>query len=217
MQRVSDADFSAEGFRFFRACRVEVGRAHVLALRVSYVGELGYELHHPIEEQRYLYGLLLEAGGTLGLTDFGYLALESMRMEKCYRLWGADLSADWSPLQAGLERFVAFDKGAFIGRDALERERERGVAHVLSCLVVDADGADAHGYEPVYASADPPIGYVSSGGYGHTIERSLALCYLPVEYAETGSELEIGILGRRRPAVVADQPLFDPGNERLLA
>ena len=98
----------------------------MLALRVSYVGELGWELHHPIETQRALYDALFAAGEDLGLTDFGYRALESMRFEKCYRLWGADMSADWSPLQAGLERFVAFDKGDFIGRDALLREREQG-------------------------------------------------------------------------------------------
>ncbi len=124
--RVSRDDFSNEGFRFFRARHVEVGRAHVLAVRVSYVGELGWELHHPIEAQGSLYDALFEAGEDLGLVDFGYRALESMRFEKCYRLWGADMSADWSPLQAGLERFVAFDKGEFIGRDALLREREQG-------------------------------------------------------------------------------------------
>ncbi len=139
----------------------------MLAVRVSYVGELGWELHHPLELQRSLYDLLHEAGAELGLVDFGYRALESMRFEKCYRLWGADLSADWSPLQAGLERFVAFEKGDFLGRDALLREREEGVSHRLSCLVVDADGADAHGYEPVYVDRGKPVAYVSSGGYGH--------------------------------------------------
>jgi dimethylglycine dehydrogenase len=138
-----------------------------------------------------------------------------MRFEKCYRLWGADLSADWSPLQAGLERFVAFDKGDFVGRDALVRERDEGVSHSLSCLVVDADGADAHGYEPVYAGGGRPIAYVSSGGYGHTVGASIALAYLPVEHAAVGTELEVGILGERRAAVVSEQPLYDPANERL--
>ncbi len=138
-----------------------------------------------------------------------------MRFEKCYRLWGADLSADWSPLQAGLERFVAFDKDDFIGRAALVRERDEGVSHRLSCLVIDADGADAHGYEPVYADQVKPIAYVSSGGYGHTIGKSVALAYLPVAHAAVGTELEVGILGSRRAAVVARQPLYDPGNELL--
>ena len=186
-------------------------------MRVSYVGELGWELHHPIEEQRALYDLLFEAGEDLGLVDFGYRALESMRLEKCYRLWGADLSADWSPLQAGLDRFVALDKGDFIGRDALLRESESGPTHRLSCLVVDAADVDAHGSEPVYADGARPVAYVSSGGYGHTIERSIALAYLPVEHAAAGTELTIGILGERRRAVVSDQPLLDPAGERLFS
>jgi dimethylglycine dehydrogenase len=217
LQRVSSADFSNQGFPFFRARRVEVGRTSLLAARVSYVGELGWELHHPIEAQRTLYDVLCEAGEDLGLVDFGYRALESMRFEKCYRLWGADLSADWSPLQAGLERFVAFDKGDFIGRDALLREREQGSTYALSALVVDADGVDAHGLEPVYAGSERPIAYVSSGGYGHTIERSIALAYLPVEHAAVGTELTIGILSEHRRAVVCEQPLLDPAGERLLS
>jgi dimethylglycine dehydrogenase len=215
LERVSRDDFSNRGFPFFRARYVEIGRVRVLAMRVSYVGELGWELHHPIEEQRTLYDLLFEAGEDLGLVDFGYRALDSMRLEKCYRLWGADLSADWSPLQAGLGRFVALDKGDFIGREALTREHESGRTHVLSCLVVDAVGVDARGLEPVYARGARPIAYVSSGGYGHTIQQSIALAYLPAEHAAVGTELTIGILGERRRAVVCDQPLLDPAGERL--
>ena len=217
LQRVSTDDFTNAGFPFFRARTVGVGRAQALAVRVSYVGELGWELHHPLEVQRELYDLLFEAGEDLGLVDFGYRALESMRFEKCYRLWGADMSADWTPLQAGLERFVAFDKGDFIGRDALLREREQGPTHVLSCLVVDTDNVDAHGLEPVYAGGQRPVAYVSSGGYGHTIETSIALSYLPVEHSAVGTELTIGILGERRRAVVSEQPLLDPAGERLLS
>jgi dimethylglycine dehydrogenase len=217
MQRVSSDDFTDAAFPFFRTRTVAVGRAETLAVRVSYVGELGWELHHPLEVQRHLYDVLFEAGEDLGLVDFGYRALESMRLEKCYRLWGADLSADWSPLQAGLERFVALDKGDFIGRDALLRERDGGSTHALSCLLVDADGVDAHGYEPVYAGADRVVAYVSSGGYGHSVERSIALAYLPVEHAAVGTELSVGILGDLRRAVVAEQPLFDPAGERLLS
>ncbi len=217
LQRVSTDDFTNAGFPFFRARTVGVGRAQALAVRISYVGELGWELHHPLEVQRHLYDVLFEAGDDLGIVDFGYRALESMRLEKCYRLWGADLSADWTPLQAGLERFVALDKGGFIGRDALLRERDEGSTHLLSCLVVDAAEADAHGFEPVYADGERPVAYVSSGGYGHTVGRSIALAYLPVEHAAVGTELEIGILGERRPAVVTEQPLLDPAGERLLS
>ena len=204
------------GFPFFRARHVEIGRTRVLALRVSYVGELGWELHHPIETQRALYDLLLDAGEDLGLVDFGYRALESMRFEKCYRLWGADMSADWSPLQAGLERFVAFDKGDFIGRDALLREREQGVDARARAASSSTPTASTHtGSSPSTPSAGEPIAYVASGGYGHTIERSIALAYLPVEHAAVGTELTVGILGDRRGAVVSEQPLLDAAGERL--
>jgi len=216
LQRLSTDDFSNEGFRFFRARPVHLDRLPVLAMRVSYVGELGWELHHPLEHQSVLYDLVWEAGGDLGLVDFGYRALDSMRLEKAYRLWGVDISADWTPLQAGLERFVAFDKGDFIGRDALLREQELGSTHTLVCLEVDATDADAHGYEPIWADGDEPVAYVSAGGYGHTIAKSIALAYLPVAHSAVGTRLEVAIHGERRPATVTEQPLFDPEGRRLL-
>jgi dimethylglycine dehydrogenase len=216
LQRLTDADLSREGFRFFRARRLRIGGVSTLVLRVSYVGELGFELHHLLEYQRDLYDLVLEAGEPLGLVDFGYRALESLRLEKGYRLWGADMSADYTPLEAGLERFVRLDKGDFIGRDALLRQQERGVARRLVCLVVDANGADTHAYEPVF-DGDRALGYVAAGGYGHFLEQSIAYAYLPSEYAEPGTQLAFDILGERRPATVAAQPIYDPKNERLLS
>jgi dimethylglycine dehydrogenase len=216
LQVLADADVSQDAFPFFRARRLRVGPAPVLALRVSYVGELGFELHHPLEYQRTLYDALLEAGEPLGLVDFGYRALDSLRLEKAYRLWGVDISADYTPLEAGLERFVAFEKGHFIGRDALVRQREAGIRRTLACLTIDTDDADAHGYEPVRA-AGQPIGYVAAGGYGHAVERSIALAYLPLEHAEPGTALTVDIVGAPKPAMVVSQPLYDPGNLRLLS
>jgi dimethylglycine dehydrogenase len=215
LQRLTDDDVSGEAFPFFTARRLVVGMAPVLALRVSYVGELGFELHHPIEYQRHLYDLLFDAGEDLGLVDFGYRALESLRLEKGYRLWGADISADYTPLEAGLERFVAFDKGDFIGRQALLRQREAGGPRIrLSCLTVEVEDADAHGGEPVYAD-DRPVSYVVAGGYGHTVGESIALAYLPRGLAMGGTELQVEILGRRCPARLAEMPLYDPAGERL--
>jgi dimethylglycine dehydrogenase len=211
LQRLSRDDLSKEAFPFFRARHIEVDGLRVLALRVSYVGELGYEVHHPLELQRVLYDLLWEAGADLGLRDFGYRALESLRLEKGYRLWGADMSADYTPLEAGLERFVAFDKGDFVGREAL-------LAHEpkirLSTLVVDATDADAHGYEPVYLDGELTT-YVMAGGYGHTVEKSIALAYLPLEHASEGTAVEVEILGDRRPARVVADALYDPAGVRL--
>jgi len=211
------ADISREAFPFFTLRELEVAMAPVRVLRVSYAGELGYELHHPLEHQRRLYDALVEAGEPLGLVDFGYRALESMRLEKCYRLWGADLSADWTPLQAGLGRLVAFDKGDFVGREAVLAQRERGLDRELACLVVDAPGLDCHGFEPVFDGSGGPIAYVTSGAFGHTLGLSLALSYLPLEHAAPGTALSVELLGERYPARVVEQPLYDPANERLLS
>jgi dimethylglycine dehydrogenase len=213
---LTDADVSREAFPFFRCRELEIGMASVRVLRVSYVGELGYELHHPLEYSRHLYEQLLAAGEPLGLIDFGYRALESLRLEKAYRLWGPDLAQVYTPLEAGLERFVRFDKGEFIGREALLRQREEGPARRLACLAVDADGADPHGYEPVL-DGERVVGYVTSGGFGHTVGTAIGLAYLPIAQAEPGTELAVAILGERRPARVVAEPLYDPANERLLS
>jgi glycine cleavage system aminomethyltransferase T/glycine/D-amino acid oxidase-like deaminating enzyme len=211
LSRLAREDVSREAFPFFRARHLEVAGMRLLVLRVSYVGELGYELHHPLELQRVLYDRLWDAGADLGLVDFGYRALESLRLEKGYRLWGADMSADYTPLEAGLERFVAFDKGDFVGREAL---LAREVRIRLSTLVVDAGDADAHGYEPVYVGGEL-VTYVMAGGYGHTVGESIALAYLPLEHAREGTEVEVEILGERRPARVVADALHDPAGERL--
>ncbi len=216
LQKLTHEDVSRTSLPFFRARDVQVGPVPALVLRVSYVGELGFELHHALEYQRALYDLVLEAGAPLGLVDFGYRALDSMRLEKAYRLWGVDISADYTPLEAGLERFVCFDKGDFVGRDALLRQRDRGIDRTLACLTIETNGADAHGYEPIRA-AGKPIGYVAAGGYGHVVERSIALAYLPVEHSEPGTTLTVDILGEPRTAVVVSQPLYDPENLQLLS
>jgi dimethylglycine dehydrogenase len=216
LQALTDADCSKKAFPFFRCKSMRVAMVPVRALRVSFVGELGYELHHPMEYQRHLYDLVMAEGAQHGIVDWGYRALESMRLEKAYRLWGSDMSANWTPLEAGMERMVDFDKGDFIGRDALLRQRERGIEVTLTCLVIDADDADAHGFEPVFAGEEA-IGYVASGGYGHSLELSIAFSYLPLQYARPGTELTVGILGERRPARVVEQPIYDPKSERLRA
>ena len=216
IQPLTDTDISNQAFRFFRCKQLKVDKVPVRALRVSFVGELGYELHTPMEYQRALYDSLMKEGAQYGIVDWGYRALESMRLEKAYRLWGADMSADWTPLQAGMERFVDFEKGDFIGRDALLEQKKQGVDCSLACLVIDADDADAHGFEPVYAGEEP-IGYIASGGYGHSVQKSIGFAYLPVAHVEPGTELEVGILGERRSAKVVEQPLYDPKSERLFS
>ncbi len=214
LQVLTSEELSNEAFPYMTARTLWLGSAPVLAMRLSYVGELGWELHHPIEYLRHLYERLAEAGEGVGLVDFGYRALDSMRLEKGYRLWGADISPDHTPLEAGLERFVRLDKGDFIGREALLRQREEGIQRTLTCLTIEVDDAIPYGTEPILAE-DTVVGYVAAAGYGHVVDAAIALGYLPVEQASPGTALSVEILGERRPARVVTAPLFDPENARL--
>ena len=216
LQALTETDCSNAAFRFFRAVELHVGMIPVRALRLSFVGELGYELHHPVEYERSLYDLLMAAGERVRDRE---LRLSGPRIDaprEGVSSVGSDMSADWTPLQAGMERFVDFEKGDFIGRDALLRQRDEGVGRRLACLVVDTDDADPHAYEPVFADGEI-IGYVASGGYGHTLEKSIAFSYLPEAYVVPGTEIEVEILGARRAAQVVEGPLYDPKNQRLLS
>lgn len=217
LARLTEADLLNEAFPYMSARWIRVASApEVLALRISYEGELGWELHLPIEHLRGAYDALVEAGEPLGLVDFGYRALESLRMEKGYRLWGADIGPEFTPLEAGLERFVAFDKDGFIGREALLRQREEGVRRTLACLVVETADALPHGDEPVL-QGERVVGYVACADRGHVVGATIAHAYLPVELAGPGTRVEVEVLGERRPAEVVTGPLYDPAGERLRA
>jgi dimethylglycine dehydrogenase len=211
--RVTDADLSNAAFPWLAARRIQVGPAPVLALRINYVGELGWELHHPLEYQIALYEALRAAGEDLGLADFGLRAMDSLRLEKGYRAWGADLNTEVTPLEAGLERFVAFDKGDFVGRDALLAQRRAGLRKRLATLEVDALDADCWGSEAVW-DGDRVAGITTSGGYGYCLGRSLAVAYLDAPLAAPGTPLTVEILGERRPARVLAEPPFDPEDRR---
>ena len=214
VQRLTDTDVSAAALPFFRARHLQLDQATVYAMRLSFVGELGFELHVRTDYACHVERALRRAGDDLGLVDFGYRALESMRLEKGYRMWGADLTPDTTPFEAGLDFAVRLEGRTFPGREALVAAREAGPTRTLACLVVDAGDADAHAWEPVYADGEP-VGHVASGGYGHRVERSIAYAYLPVELAVAGRELAVGILGERRRAVVVEGALYDPANARL--
>jgi dimethylglycine dehydrogenase len=214
LQRISGDEFGNERFPFFSSRTVRIGSASVMAMRLSYVGELGWELHHDLADQSALYERIVSAGGALGLVDFGYRALDAMRLEKGYGLWGADLTADWTPLEAGLGRFVKPGKGDFIGREALLAQLARGIERKLSCLTVDDAPAIPHVGEPVY-HGDQVVSYVASGGFGPTVGTSIAFAYLPVRLAEPGTSLAVGLLGERVGATVVRTPLYDPENKKV--
>ncbi len=216
LARVTDADLSNDAFRFLHARDIFVGSAPARAYRVSYVGELGWELYMPLAYQRYAYQLLMDAGREFGIVNFGYRALDSLRMEKGYRFWGLDMNALTTPLEAGLSQFVKLNKENFIGRDALLKQKEQGIARTLQCLVVENAGSIPRGWEPIYYG-DDAISYVCSGEYGHWVEKTIVLAYLPQELSAPDTKLSIKLFGKNFPATVVRAPLYDARNEKLRA
>ncbi len=213
---VTNCDLSSEAFPWMSARAIEIGTARVWALRVSYAGELGWELHVPMENLVAVYDRLWEQGEAMGLRDFGLYAMESLRIEKCYRSWKVDFDSDYSPLRASLDRFVKLDKPDFVGREALLREKQQGTKDRFVPFLLADGKTDAPFCSTIWLNGEA-VGLVTSGGYGHRLERSIALGYLRCDLANEGQEVEIEILGERRRATVAREPLYDPGNERLRA
>ena len=216
LQAVTDADLSNEAFPWLTAQPISIGLAPATAMRVNFVGELGWELHHPIEYQNRIFDALVEAGEQHGLAMCGMRAMDSLRIEKSYRMWGQDLTIEYSAFEAGLDRFVALDKGDFIGRDALAAQREAGVPQDFVTLEVDARDADPWGNEPIY-DGEIMIGRATSGAFGHTVGQSLALGYVARDHAVRGRRLAVEILGERRPARIVPNSPVDPANTRLRA
>ncbi|HZZ60468.1 MAG TPA: FAD-dependent oxidoreductase, partial [Roseiarcus sp.] len=215
LARVADTDFSNEAFPWLAARRLSVRAAVLLAMRVNFVGELGYELHHPIEMQNYVFDALLEAGGEFGMKPFGIRAMDSLRLEKSYKLVGRELSIEYSALESGLERFVDFKKGPFLGRDALITWCGKGFENALVTLeVLGVADADARGSEPV-TKGGATVGRTTSGGYGWRTGKSLALAMVRPEFAAPGTEVEVRVLGEQRRAVVIPDSPYDPANKAL--
>ena len=214
LQPVTDADLGNEAFPYMRAREIAVGSVPCLALRVTYVGELGWELYCPMEFGLRLWDTLWEAGRDQGLVAGGYKAIDSLRLEKGYRVWGADITPDETPYEAGLDFAVKLDKGEFIGREALLEANDRPLERRLACLVLQEPRSVALGSEPVRVDGDV-VGRVTSGGYGYTVERSIAYAYLPAAAVETGRTVEVEIFGEWVAGEVAEEPLWDAKGERI--
>jgi 4-methylaminobutanoate oxidase (formaldehyde-forming) len=184
---------------------------------VTFVGELGWELYCPAEYGMALWRALWDAGRPLGLVAGGYRAIDSMRLEKGYRVWGADLGTDTTPYEAGLGFCVKPDKpGGFLGREALAAQRDRGLRRRLRALTLDDPAQVALGNEPVRLR-DEVVGYVRSGGYGYSLGGAIAYAYLPTPKVDVGTAVSVEIFGRRVPAAVVADPLFDPKGIRIRA
>jgi glycine cleavage system T protein len=216
LQSLAEADLGNDAFPYMRARTISVASVPCLAVRVTYVGELGWELYCPTEFGRRLWDTLWEAGAEHGLVAGGYKAIDSLRLEKGYRVWGADITPDETPYEAGLGFAVKLDKGEFIGREALVAAQEAPSERRLACLVLDDPRSVALGSEPVRMDGDI-LGRVTSGGYGYTVERSIAYAYVTAGSAEAGREVEVEIFGEWVPGHVAEEPLWDPAGERIRA
>ena len=217
LARLTDADVSKSGLPFMGCAEIEVGMARARVGRLSVCGELGYEINVRASEHIALRRALLEAGADLGLKEMGYNALGSLRLEKSFGIWRAEFTQDRTPGMTGMDRWIAWDKGAFVGREAALAERDgNGPAQKLVTLAVDANGADASGYEPVW-KGDKRVGFVTSGGYGHTIDRSLAMAMVDTEEAAEGNALSVHVVGVERAAEVIPPSPHDPEGKAMRA
>ena len=214
LQPLAQEDLGNSAFPYLTAKAVTLGTVPTYAIRISYVGELGWELYAPTEYGLRLWDSLWPAGRGLGLTALGSGAFDSLRLEKGYRLWGADIHSEYNPYEAGLGFAVRLQKGDFTGRGALQKIKQDGVSRRLCCLLLDDQSAVMMGKEPILQGAQV-VGYVTSANFGYTVGRSIAYGYLPRELAVQGSRLEIQYFGRRYPATVAKEPLYDPEMSRL--
>ncbi len=212
---VTSADVSAEAFRFFDVRRMTLGMADCIVQRVSYTGDLGYEIYCDPMSQRHLFHTLWEAGKPHGMVPFGMRAMMSLRLDKFFGSWQREFSPDYTPGETGLDRFISFRKNAdFIGRAAAEAERQAGSARTLCAFEVQATDADVVAYEPIWLGGEV-VGFCTSGGYSHWAGKSIALGFVPTERLTDDLEVEIEILGEMHAAKRLLTPLFDPDGARM--
>ena len=213
LAKLTDEDLTNASFRWLRGKEIEVASIPLRALRVNYVGELGWELHVPMDQVAELYDAIWAAGEEFGIADFGTYAMNSLRIEKAYAGFGVELTNEITPVEASIERFVKLDKD-FVGKDAVLRTMDSDISLKMCYVEVDVDDADVAGGEPVFSNGTV-IGLTTSGGYGYAVQKSLAFAYVKPEFTEPGTTFEIEILGERCQAVVLAEPAYDPQNERL--
>ena len=217
LARVVRGDVGSAALPFMSLAEMDLGVTTARILRVSYTGDLGYEIYVPTAEVVALYHELMAHGGDLGLRPFGTRALMSLRLEKFFGAWMHEYKPDYGPAETGLDRFVAYGKAAeFIGKSAALATREAGPERQLCAFVVAAEDADVWGDEPIWIE-DTVVGFVTSGGFAHYSQKSVALGFVPSDWAQAGLEVEIEILGARRPATLVTEPLFDPAGVRMRA
>ena len=213
LQKVCDDDVSHDAFPFMAAKDIRVGYAPALAYRVTYIGELGWELYIPSEYLQYVYELLQLAGKEFGITNIGYRAIDSLRLEKRYLAWGVDITPDYNPFEAGLQFLIDWNKGDFVGAEALSRIRQEGVRQKLVCLALD-DPLPVFGGEAIF-SGEKVVAQTTSGNFGYFTGKSLVLGYLPMEVLER-DDFWIEAFGERSAASIVKGAIYDPNREKIL-
>ncbi|MFI5662830.1 FAD-dependent oxidoreductase [Streptomyces sp. NPDC051684] len=214
VQPLTDADFSHENFGYFKAKQAFIGDVPVTAMRLSYVGELGWEIYTTADLGQRLWDTLWKAGQDHGVIAAGRSAFNSLRLEKGYRAWGHDMTSEHNPYEAGVGFAVRKKKGDYLGLDAIRDVTKDTVDRRLTALLIDDDRSVVMGHEPVFVNGRP-CGYVTSAAYGYTLGRPIAYAWLPAEHAEPGTRVEIGYFGDRVDATTAAEPLFDPEMTRI--
>lgn len=213
IQPLTETDLSTESFAWLNAQEIDVAGVPCIALRVSYIGELGWELHHPIDSMLTLYDALVASGEPYGLVHYGSYAMNEMRIEKGYKAWGSELTTEITPVEARIERFVDQSRD-FIGKDAVVARSKEQLSMVLVYCEVDTVDTECRGNEPVYFDGEM-VGITTSGTWSHTLNKSLAFAYVDPELENVESGLEIQIMGERRPATVLQAPAVDPLNLKI--
>ncbi|MCP4024408.1 MAG: FAD-dependent oxidoreductase, partial [Desulfobacteraceae bacterium] len=205
LAKASYDDVSNEAFPFSTSKEIYVGRVKCRANRMNYVGELGFEIFHPIEQQVSVYNALMEAGKEFDIKMFGMHAMDSMRLEKGYLAWKSEMNVHHTPLETNIDWTVKLDKD-FIGKKGVEKQKADGIPLKLVCMTVDVKDSDPWGYNPIFAG-DQRIGMTSSGGFGHRTQKSIALGYVKPEFAKPGTKLDVEVLGKKRSSEVVSMPL----------
>jgi 4-methylaminobutanoate oxidase (formaldehyde-forming) len=213
---VTRDDVSNAGFPYMTARRITIGNVPALAMRVTYVGEQGWEFYSGMEYGQALWDTLWQAGQPHGLVPAGYKAIDTLRLEKGYRYWSADITPDYTPYETGMGIFVRLDKGDFRGKKALEKQKKEGRRQKLCCFSLEDPTAIGLGNEPIFQDGKV-VGWITSGGYGYTVKKSIAYGYLPLTLAKPGTRLETELFGERIALTVEKEPLYDPKGERIKA
>jgi 4-methylaminobutanoate oxidase (formaldehyde-forming) len=213
LHKVTNEDLSNQAFGFMHSKLIELGGVNLRATRITYVGELGWELYVPADDALKVWLMILEAGKEFNLRPCGYRAIESLRLEKGYRAWAGEINSETNPFEAGLGFAVAMKKDNFVGKAAIERLKDNQ-SRKLSALTFDDIKDVAMGNEPIFIN-NSVVGRVKSAGQGYSIKKAIAYAYLPADIAKVGTKVEVEMFGSKKTATIEAEPLFDPQSERV--